>query len=167
MDAAIVTALLGLVGTLAVAVLGYRRWSKERQVGLRAPYDQERRALYIELWRKAEGVSVALRRTSMPPSEFTALLADLNEFMLTNGLHIDENHRIMVNDYMVAVHAFHSAVLEAGATAEIEYGTTQDIPPEISENLEKLGAAQAHAKSLKQALHNEIHPIASGSASAS
>jgi hypothetical protein len=162
MDSTLAAALIGVSGTLAVAMLGYRRWAREHEARRREPYEDERRELYRELWRRAEGISVALRRTSIPPSEFAELLGDLNEFMLTNGLHIQDEHRVKINEYMMAVQAFHRAVLEAGADIEIRYGETQDIPPSVSSNLEDLGAAQVHAKALKQELFAALQPIVAG-----
>ena len=106
MDSTITVALIGLIGTLAVALLGYRRWSAERRAGGEGPYREERRLLYSSLWQQMEAVNVDVRRASIPPSEFGERVADLNAFMIQNGLHIDNEHRVLVNEYLKAVHAF-------------------------------------------------------------
>ena len=104
--ATIVGALIALFGTVLGLVVAYRRWVKERDSARFARFDSDRQDIYKALWQKVEDTNVALRRDRVDESGFAQLVADLNEFMLRNGAHLDDPDIGLVNRYIKAAKHF-------------------------------------------------------------
>jgi len=162
--ATILAALIALVGTVLGLVIGYRRWAREQQSVRFAKFEADRQDIYKTLWERVEGVNVALRRDRVDEKGFGQLVGDLNEFMLRNGAHLNDSDRALANRYVAAVKKFHEAVLMAGAGAQIPYGETQDIPPEVARRARALADAAGEAKGLRDELRNKVRIVIAGQA---
>ncbi len=160
--ATVLAALIAFVGTFVGLWIGYRRWVKERKSARSARFESDQQDVYKTLWEKVEEVNVALRRDRVDARGFAALVADLNEFMLRNGAHLDNSDAHLVNQYVAAVERFHEAVCRAGAKAKIPYGRTQEIPPEIVEKARTLADAASQASELREQLRLKVRKVLIG-----
>jgi hypothetical protein len=160
--ATILAAIVAFVGTMLGLVVGYRRWTKERKSARFAKFEADQQEIYKSLWERVEDVNVALRRDRVDQSGFAKLVADLNEFMLRNGAHLDDSDTELVNRYVAAVKRFHEAVCTADAEAQIPYGQTQEIPPEITGKIAALGDAADEASRLRDELRHKVRTILAG-----
>jgi len=118
----VIAALIALIGTLIVAVIGYRRWDKERQAQRFSRFESDKQDVYKTLWDRVQNVNASLRRGRVDASGFSELVADLNEFMIRNGAHLDDADQQLVNEYIAAVRSFHEVVSGADSEAQILMG---------------------------------------------
>ena len=160
--ATVIAALIALVGTALGLFAGYRRWRKERETTRFGRFETDRQDIYKTLWQKVEDVNVALRRDRVDDGGFMQLVADLNEFMLRNGTHIEDSDIRLANRYLEAVKKFDSAVLAAGADSQVPYGATQEIPTEILQRELSLGEAESEASRLRAELRSKIRKVLAG-----
>lgn len=160
--ATILAAVIALVGTVLGLVVAYRRWAKERQSARFAKFEADQQDIYKALWDRVEVVNVALRRDRVDEKGFAQLVGDLNEFMLRNGAHLEDSDRRLVNHYVAAAKRFHEAVSKAGADAQVPYGETQDIPPEVSRRIAALADAADQAKRLRDELRSKVRKVLAG-----
>lgn len=73
---------------------------------------------------------MALRRDRVDAATFPALVADLNEFILRNSVHLDESDHVLVNRYIAAAEAVHAAMASAPADVRESYSKTDAIRPD-------------------------------------
>ena len=165
--ATIVAAVIALIGTLAGLRVGYRRWSEERKAQRSEKFEAERRDIYKGLWDRVEEVNASLRRNRVDDVGFSELVADLNEFMIRNGAHLDDSDQHLVNLYVAAVKRFDEVVRAAASEdAKVPYGQTMSIPPEVVSRLQALGEAQDRVSRLRNELLAKVRSIVSGGAAA-
>jgi hypothetical protein len=161
-SATVIAALIALLGTLVVAVIGYRRWDKERQAQRFSRFEADRQDVYKILWDRVQNVNASLRRGRVDASGFSELVADLNEFMIRNGAHLDDADQQLVNKYIAAVRSFHEVVSSADLEAQIPYGSTQAIPPEVANRIKHLSEAQQQANRLRDQLREKVRLVLGG-----
>lgn len=160
--ATVVAAIIAFLGTAIGLIAAYRRWAKERESARFAKFAADQQEIYKTLWERVEEVNVALRRERVDANGFAGLTADLNEFMLRNGVHLDGSDTRTVNRYLAAVKKFHEAVCAAGAEAQIPYGATQDIPPEVVRKAKALADAANEASRLREELRGKVRRVLAG-----
>jgi len=71
-------AVLGLIGTLIVALLGYRQWKKQQDLARYGGFLTERQTAYKELWRKLEAVHLSVRSEEFREGDFRKLVREVN-----------------------------------------------------------------------------------------
>ncbi len=160
--ATIVAAVIAFVGTVVGCLVAYRRWVKERESARFARFETDRQDIYKSLWDKVEELNASLRRGLVDEGGFGQMVAELNEFMLRNGVHIDAHDVRLVNRYLASVRKFHEAVGNAGPESQVPYGSTQEIPRKILETQVALGAAESDASKLRDALRHRVRKVLAG-----
>lgn len=161
----IVVALLGLCGTAAGIAFAYRRWLQERRAERSKAYREDRQKAYKELWQRAEQLSVDGRVAELSDEEFSRRIAEVNTFMMTANVYVDDADRGLVNDYVRAARAFHAALRALGdAATQRALGDTGLIPEDTLRKSEPLYAAHKDALTLRDALLAKVRAVVSGSA---
>lgn len=160
--ATVVAAVIAFIGTVVGAVIAWRRWVKERESARFGKFETDRQDIYKSLWDKVEEVNASLRRNRVDERGLDQMVADLNEFMLRNGAHIDTNDVRLVNRYISSVKKFHTVIASAGAEAQIPYGATQEIPQEILQEQLAIGAAENEASTLRDELRQAVRKVLAG-----
>src|SRR5687768_11420313 len=107
---AIIVALIALIGTLAGIAVNYRQWRQDRNAERSKKYGAERRETYKTLWDQVEALNASLRRNKIDETQFTELVADLNEFMLRKSAYLDDNDQSLTNKYIIKAKQFHDIV---------------------------------------------------------
>jgi hypothetical protein len=96
-------ALIGLSGTLIVALLGHRQWRRTRRDSLQDDVVKARRQAYEALWRMVERTHIDLRRHPGELENLSARIADINAFVLENEVHLEDGDYALVNRYLEAL----------------------------------------------------------------
>jgi len=97
----IVTALIGLAGTLAVAYLGYRQWRAGQRSASRGELVATKRQTYQELWKMVETVHTDLRTD--PKKHLPSLkrqMAQINSYILKNEIYLADGDHELVDSYL-------------------------------------------------------------------
>ena len=158
--ATVIAATLALVGVLAGLIIGLRRWKRERRDTRTADFTRERQTAYRNLWSTIEGLSVALRTEVLKGEALRGRLREVNAELLKAGLYIDEPDRELASSYIQAVERFHHVVSSSNdADAEVSFGNTNAIPPEVISRVRDLGAAQERATALRGQLVRRIRAV--------
>jgi hypothetical protein len=160
--ATVLAAAIALVGTVIGLIIAHRKSKSERQAARSARFETDQQDLYKTLWQKVEDVNVALRRQRVDQAGFRNLVADLNEFMLRNGAHMEDSDSKLVNRYVSAVKLFHDAVSNAGEQAKVPYGSTQEIPPEVLLKARSVAEASTAASELRDQLRARVRSVLTG-----
>jgi hypothetical protein len=128
---AVVGPVLALLGTLFVALLGYRQWKKQQDVARYGTFLSERQAAYKELWTKLEAVHLAVRSTNFDEAEFHELVRTVNSHLMTAGLHLDRGEKSRVNDYLDALGTLGRVLtaVEANEAKSVVQQTLYDTAP--------------------------------------
>src|SRR6476660_4949182 len=99
----------------------------------------------------------------MSDKKFSKRIADVNAFMMTSNVHIDDADRKLVNSYIRAARAFHEAVRSSGhAAAMTALGDTAEIPQEVLQQSRAVYEAQKEALELRNSLLGKVRSIVSG-----
>src|SRR5262245_37978607 len=96
-------ALIGLVGTLLVAYIGYRQWRQSRRDATQEDFVKARRQVYERLWRMVEKIHVELRRNSTELSHLAERIAEVNSYVLENEPYLADGDHQLVNQYLGAL----------------------------------------------------------------
>jgi hypothetical protein len=159
----IVVALIALAGTIAGIWVGYRKWLEDKRVEAAKGFHAGRKAAYQELWEKVERLNVDARIEEIPQLDYSKRIADINAFMLTSSVYIDDSDRKLVNSYIQAAHRFHEVVrsceIEGG---QIALGDTANIPDEVLQQSKALFESQKSALGLRETLLQKIRSVALG-----
>src|SRR5262245_25632124 len=160
----IVVALLGLCGTIAGLVFAYRKWAQERRAEQSRSFREDRQKAYKEMWERVERLNVEGRIEEISNEEVSRRIADLNAFMMTSNVYIDDSERALVNAYTHAVRACREAVRSSGpAAGEVALGRTTDIPPEVLQQSQAILETQKEALGLRDSLLTKVRSVVSGS----
>jgi len=158
--ATVIAAVLALAGVLVGVIVGVRRWRRERRDTRTADFTRERQAAYRTLWSTIEGLSVALRTEALTGEALRGRLREVNAELLKAGLYIDEPDRELASSYLKAVERFHHVVSSSNDDdAQVNFGDTNAIPPEVISRVRDLGAAQAQATALRGQLVQRIRAV--------
>ena len=159
----IIVALLGLAGTIAGLILGYRKWVQERHTEHSKAFRADRQGAYKQLWERAEQLNVDGRIAEIPDEEFSRRVAEINAFMLTSNVYLDDSDRGLVNSYIRAARAFHEAVRSSDdAGAEVALGETQDIPQGALQRSQAISETQQKALELRASLLQKVRSVVAG-----
>ena len=99
----LVVALIGLVGTVLVAYIGYRQWNRSRHDSTHQELIKARRQRYEELWRLVENTHVELRRSPSELSNLPDRIARVNSYVLENEPYLADGDHELVNQYLAAL----------------------------------------------------------------
>jgi hypothetical protein len=160
--ATIIAAALGLAGTLIGLGVGYRRWSRERAAQRYGRFENERQDVYRSMWDRVEQINASLRRQRVDAAGFAQAVADLNEFIIRNGVHVDEADHDLVNEYLAAVQRFHAVVTKLEPEDQVSYGLTQRIPAELLGRVKALADAQRQVNDLRTSLRGKVRAVIGG-----
>ncbi len=161
----IIVALIALGGTVAGLVVGYRKWSEERGAERAKAFQTHRQGVYQELWQRVEQLNVDGRLMEIPQEEFSRRTAEINAFMMTSNVYIDDADRSLVNAYLQAARAFHQASRASDDEAvKRALGDTQEIPEEALRQAEGLAEAHKKALELRESVLQKARAVVSGAA---
>ena len=100
----ILTALIGLGGTLAVAYFGYRQRRAGQRSASRSELVATKRQTYQELWKMVETVHTDLRTD--PRKHLASLkrqMAQINSYILQNEIYLADGDHELVDSYLQAL----------------------------------------------------------------
>jgi hypothetical protein len=160
--ATVIAAAIALAGTLIGIIVGYRRWSRERTSERFRRFETDRQDIYKSLWDRVEEINAALRRDRVDDSGYRERLADLNEFIIRNGAHVDDADYQLVNEYVAAVKHFDDAVSVLEPEAQVPYGDTRVIPREVLQRARDVADAQEHVLQLRNQLRSKVRTVIGG-----
>jgi hypothetical protein len=139
-------ALIGLLGTLIVALLGYRQWRRKHALERAGSVIPEKQAAYKTIWNKLEDVHLFVRSEPYNRERFLELVRIVNIEMMRSGLLLEGGEKALVNDYLQALEAL-AMTLESDAGDEARR--------EVRDTLYSTGALPAgvaeHAAELQNA----------------
>lgn len=137
-----VGSLVALVGTLLVALLGYRQWKTQQASTKSAAFFAERRQAYKELWQKLEAVHLSVRSRTFSEQKFNQLVRAANTHVIKAGLYLDLAEKKRVNDYMTSLGKLGMLLVRAKSEdATREACSTTTFSPDVLEKIEGLQAA--------------------------
>ena len=149
----IVVALIGLLGTVLAAYLGYRQWRLSRRDLSSSSLVEKRRAAYETLWQRLNDLEVELRRSAIPSEQLGAQVAEINRWIMVNEIYVRDETRALVNQYLKSVQGWTNHVRESGSDIQKSAMTdTADIWPGSTE----LAKAQAQREQLKALIQKEL-----------
>jgi hypothetical protein len=161
----IVVALIALAGTLTGLWVGYRKWLEDKRVAAAKGFHVGRQGTYQELWEKVERLNVDARIEHIPQQDYAKRIAEINAFMLTSSVYIDDPDRKAVNSYIQAAHKFHEVVRTCEIEgANCELGDTAIIPHEVLQQSKALFESQKNALAMREALLQRVRLVVSGAA---
>lgn len=148
---------LALIGTIVVALLGYRQWKKQQDLARYGGFLAERQAAYKDLWEKLEAVHLSVRSQSFREKEFHELVRAANVHMIKAGLHLDRGEKKRVNDYLAALGNLgrlleQSAATDAKSQAQRTLHDTAALPLEIQLRIEGLRGAYTAVEEQRESL---------------
>jgi len=161
----IVVALISLGGTIAGLWVGYRRWLEDKRAAAAKGFHSGRQGAYQELWEKVERLNVDARIEQIPQMAYSKRIAEINAFMLTSNVYIDDSDRKLVNSYIQAAHRFHEVVRSCEIDgANINLGDTANIPNEVLQQSKALLESQKIALRLRETLLQKVRSVVSRAA---
>lgn len=127
----LIVALIGLIGTLVVAYVGYRQWRITRRESARQDVTKVRRQTYEALWKLVEKTHVELRRNPDELQHLPERIAEINAYVLENEVYLADGDHALVNRYLQALGEMVSWVRRQGDPAtSMLMSATAEIPRE-------------------------------------
>jgi hypothetical protein len=161
----ILVALIGLAGTIAGLWVGYRKWREDKRVEASKLFHAGRQKAYHQLWEIVERLNVDARIDQIPQADYSRRIADINSFMLTTSVYIDDTDRNLVNSYIRAAHRFHEVVRSCEIDgADVDLGDTANIPQEVLQQSRALLESQTSALALRETLLQKVRSVVSAAA---
>jgi hypothetical protein len=114
----ILAALIGLIGTLIVALLGYRQWKRKHALERAGSVFSEKQSAYKTIWNKLEDVHLFVRSEPYDRERFLELVRSVNVEMMRSGLLLDGGEKALVNGYIHALEEF-ARTLDSRAGGEL------------------------------------------------
>jgi len=99
----ILTALIGLAGTLAVSFFGYRQWRAGQRNTSRSELVATRLQIYQELWKMVETVHTDLRADPRKLPWLKQQIAETNSYVLKNEIYLADGDHELVDSYLHAL----------------------------------------------------------------
>jgi hypothetical protein len=99
----ILPALIGLIGTLIVAFLGYRQWKRQHALSRSASVLADKQLAYKTIWNKLEDVHLFVRSETFVRKRFLELTRDVNVELMRSGLLLERGEKGLVNNYLQAL----------------------------------------------------------------
>jgi hypothetical protein len=125
-------------------------------------FAEDRQRIYKEMWERVERLNVEGRLHEILEQEFSRRIAEINVFLLTSNVYIDDADRKLVNSYARAARAFHEAVRCSGEAAKLALGETADISEEVIQRASAIGETQAAALAFRASLLEKVRAVVSG-----
>jgi hypothetical protein len=97
------TPYIALLGTLAVALLGFYQWKKQYLNPNRAANAAGRREAYEGLWQMLEQINLDLREHRESNPNLFKKLREVNTYFLSHSLHFDDRDQALINEYITAM----------------------------------------------------------------
>jgi hypothetical protein len=153
-------ALIALLGTLAVALLGFYQWRKQQENTKRAMAFEVHRKAYQDLWQKLEDINITLRGDQRTNPEIYSLIRGFNTWFLQNSLHFEDSDQQLFNDYVLALDRLRSAIY-CSADDDVASAWTRtwaSMPETVDASIR---AASDEAKRLRQIIKTRVQRVAS------
>lgn len=155
--------MIVLAGTILGIYIGYRKWSRDRDLARFGQFEIDKQQAYKELWAQVEKINITVRIEEVNSEQFSAHLQDLNSFMLKHGIYLDDDDRILANKYVEAVFNFQNTVRSSDSgEASIPLGATQDIPDDVIQGANEIADSQNLAIKLRSEVREKIRSVLSG-----
>lgn len=153
-------ALVGLAGTLLVALLGFYQWRKQQSAVRRADYTAAKSKAYEGLWNKLEEINLQLRDNRGANPMLYAQLKDANTFFLQHSLYLQADEQELINRYITALHRLRTAIYTSGDedVAAAWEKTWTGVPPEL--DLE-IGQASKQVDAIRQDILSRVKKVVS------
>lgn len=136
-----IPAVIALIGTIITASLAYRQWKRQQQAARSSSFLVDKQTAYKNLWDNIEKVHIKLRTEEVYQSQFNTLLTDVNAFILSNALYLEEHDRRLVNQYLQGLFRFVEIIRSSGdEEAKEALRTTAIIPRSTIEKVNELKA---------------------------
>lgn len=153
------TALVILIGTTVV----YLQWNRRQATPTNSEFEEIRRVIYKEIWERAENLSIQIRLEQVLTGELSNEVKKLNVFMLKNGVYLDSDTKLLVNQYVKAVDEFQRVIKSSdNEDAKVAFGETEEIPESVLIAVRDIRVAQENALSLRTKLVGKIQIILAG-----
>src|SRR5215204_3960578 len=101
----ILPALIGLLGTLVVAFIGYRQWKRQHALSRAGSVLSDKQSAYKTIWNKLEDVHLYVRSETFNQDRFYTLVREVNIELMRSGLLLERGEKGLVNDYLQALGA--------------------------------------------------------------
>ena len=148
-------AILALLGTLAVAILGYRQWKKTHNYARYGAFLTERQTAYKIAWEKLEAAHLYVRSEEFSEDRFLELVRDVNVHLIRTALHLDDGEKERLNAYLDSLRHLGRVLTNAKASntkkmARRTLHATGVLPQEIANEIHGLGAAYNDVESRRK-----------------
>jgi hypothetical protein len=133
----ILPALIGLLGTLVVAFIGYRQWKRQHALSRAASVLSDKQLAYKTIWNKLEDVHLFVRSEAFDKNRFLELARIVNIEMMRSGLLLERGEKGLVNDYLKALEIL-ARNLDSQEDPEVRqevretFYTTAPVPIEVT-----------------------------------
>jgi len=150
-------AILGFLGTLLVAFLGYRQWKRQHSLTRAGSVLAEKQSAYKTIWGKLEAVHLFVRSERFNQSRYLELVREVNVEMMQSGLLLERGDKALVNDYLQALRVL-AETIDQQADESLRNDvrdtlyTTAELPTEVMEKASGLRDAYQDAEQKREAL---------------
>lgn len=147
-----VPAIIALVGTILVALLGYRQWKRQQDATRSGGFQSQKQQTYKELWDKLENIHVRLRTETVGNEDFRSLVRDVNSYILKNGLYLENDDQQLADQYLSKVREFTNLVAASNSPdAKIALeDTAAEIPPQVIQSVRDLERIQSEVNQIRE-----------------
>ena len=159
----VLPALIGLVGTLAVVLVGYRQWKRQHDKEHIQAFQTARRLAYEKLWGMLEKAHVEARTSPMSDRRFRELVQELNALILRSSLYVGEADASLSRQYLDAVFRVSRLMAQAKSRrAKREWIDTRPLSAETLEEYQELNTAWCAAETLRDQVISRFQGILLG-----
>jgi hypothetical protein len=153
----ILPALIGLIGTLVVAFIGYRQWKRQHALARAGSVLSDKHAAYKTIWIKLEDVHLFVRSETFDRERFLELVRNVNVEMMRSGLLLERGEKGLVNEYLQALETFAKSLdshEDSGVRQEVRDNlySTGPVATEVIEKAEDLRKAYGEVEKKRDAL---------------
>lgn len=103
-DPTIVAAIIGFVGVLIGAYIGYRQWKINQRVQQKIEVHRPKKLAYEGLWKLV--AELHFEPGGVPGEKLQEKVTELTRYVLHNEVYISQEDRNLVNQYVEAVERF-------------------------------------------------------------
>jgi hypothetical protein len=153
----ILPALIGLIGTLIVALIGYRQWKRKHALERAGSVLADKQTAYKNIWNKLEDVHLFVRSETFNKERFLELVRTVNVELMRSGLLLEAGEKRFVNEYLQALEALaknldhHEDTAVRQDVRETLY-STGPLPNEVIEKADELHKAYQDVEAKREIL---------------
>jgi len=153
----ILPALIGLLGTLVVAFIGYRQWKRQHALSRAGSVLSDKQSAYKTIWIKLEDVHLYARSETFNQDRFHALVRSVNIELMRSGLLLERGEKGLVNDYLQALGTL-AKNLDSHENSAVRQGvrdslySTAPVPREVIEKARDLKEAYEAVEEKREVL---------------